>query len=218
MFRWISLIGFAGVFAAVVLHHLVFPCGYRPRFAVRSLVRKKVHLLTLLFVPQAMGWAGRIRKLAFLLGLLCFGVLLATGFGPLLFGSRLQGWLLMVHATFAPVFIGCIAVVIFLGAARYRFRKEDARFFPCSCRQADRAAGCRLTDSGLGAKAGFWFLAVMVLPVTLTMVLSMLPWLGTDGQAFCLQAHRWCALVFSLAAIVQVYMLVRMDVLRDTRD
>jgi hypothetical protein len=218
MFRWFSLIGFAGVFAAIVLHHLIFPCGYRARFAMGTLIRKKVHLFTLLFLPQSMGWPSRIRKLAFLLGLLCFIVLLATGFGPLLFGSRLQGWLLMIHATFAPVFIACAAVVALVGAGKYRFAKEDTGDISCFGLKKSENRGCWLTDTGMGTKAGFWFLLAMSLPLTLSMVLSMLPWLGTDGQAFCFEAHRWCALVFSLAAIAQLYMLIRMEVLRDMKD
>lgn len=215
MFRWICLIGFAAVCAALVLHHLIFPCGYKPRFSVRSLICKLVHLLTLLFLPQAMGWAGRICKLAFLLGLLCFAVLAVTGFGPLLCGGRLQGWLLMIHMTAAPVFAVCAAVIVLLAAGRYAFKKTDAAAFLACARSG--SGRCWLTDSGVWVKIGFWFLAAAALPLVLAPVLSMLPWVGTNGQAFLAAAHRWCALVFSLAAAAQLYMLIRMEVLRDMK-
>ncbi|HOL30509.1 MAG TPA: hypothetical protein PK052_00875 [Anaerohalosphaeraceae bacterium] len=215
MFRWICLFGFAAAAAALALHHLVFPCGYNPRFAVRSVVRKLVHLLTLLFLPQTMGWAGRICKLAFLLGLLCFAVLALTGFGPLLCGGRLEGWLLMIHMTAAPVFAVCAAVVVLLAAGRYAFNRADA---PAILACAGAGSGrCWLTDSGIGVKIGFWFLAAAGLPLILAPVLSMLPWVGTDGQTFLAKVHQWCALVFSLAAITQLYMLIRMEVLRDMK-
>jgi len=215
MFRWISMIGFAAVFAGMILHHLIFPCGYKPRFTVDSLIRKKVHLLTLLFPEQKRRLPGKIRKLIFLLGLLSFCVLLLTGFGPVLFGHRLEGYWLMIHATFAPVFIGCATMVVLLGAAEYTFNRKDAdaiqhRF----CRRKD---GCWLADSGIGAKAGFWLLAALSLPVTLTMVLSMLPLFGTEGQEWLFHLHRWCALFFVLTAIVELYMLIRMDVLKDMK-
>lgn len=192
MFQWISIIGFAVVITGIVLHSLLLPCGYSPRFSLGALIRKKVHLLTLLFPEQKLNWPTKIRKLVFLLGLFSFCVLLATGFGPLLFGARLHGYGLMIHATFAPAFIGCAAIVAILGAGQYRFNKQDT-----------------------AVKAGFWSLLVLSLPVTLTMVLSMFPLFGTHGQEVLFGAHRWCALIFVLIAIVELYMLIRMEVLKD---
>ena len=215
-FRWISIIAFAGLLACLFLHHLIFSCGYKSCFSLGSLIRKKVHLLTLLFLPQKLGPAGRLCKLAFLLGLLSFCVLALTGFGPLLFGGCLQGYLLMIHATFSPVFIACGAVVAVFAAGRYAFNKTDLKAAPWyrRCASDDR---CWLTDTGVGAKAGFWFLLVMTLPLTLTMVLSMLPLFGPDGQEFLFHAHRWCALVFALAAVTELYILIRMGVIEDTK-
>lgn len=206
------------VFAGVFLHHLIFPCGYRPRFTVGSLIRKKVHLLTLLFPEQKLSLPGKIRKLIFLLGLLSFCVLLLTGFGPLLFGHKLEGYWLMIHATFAPVFIGCAAIVVLLGAGQYAFNKKDADAIPGRCFCSDTGGRCWLTDSGVGAKAGFWLLAALSLPVTLTMALSMLPLFDTAGQELMFHLHRWCALFFVLTAIVELYMLIRMEVIKDTKN
>ena len=219
MFRLISIVSFAAVFGGIFLHHLLFPCGYEKRFAPGTLIRKEVHLLTLLFLEQSLGWAGRFRKLAFLLGLLSFCVLALTGFLPLILGGKLHGYLLMIHATFAPVFIACAAFIAIIGAGRYAFNKADAEAIPqkplaCKC-GSDQ--GCWLTDTGVGAKAGFWVLLFLTLPVTLTMVLSMLPVFGPEGQEFLFHAHRWCTLAFALIAVVELYMLVRIGVLKDTK-
>ncbi len=214
MFRWISIIGFAVVFAGILLHHLVFPCGYKPRFSLGSLIRKKVHLFTLIFPEQKRGLPGKIRKLVFLLGLLSFTVLLLTGFGPLVFGSKLHGYLLMIHATFAMVFIGCAAIIVFLGAGEYAFNKKDAEAIPPGCKCSGDGS-CWLTDTGVGAKVGFWLLVVLTLPVILTMVLSMLPLFGTEGQEFLFHAHRWSALGFGLLAMVELYMLIRMEIRKE---
>lgn len=216
MFRWISIIGFAVIVAGILLHHLVFPCGYKPRFSIGALIRKKVHLFTLLFPEQKLGLPGKIRKLIFLLGLLSFTILLLTGFAPLVFGSKLQGYLLMIHATFAMVFIGCAAIVVFLGAGEYSFNKKDADAIPPGCKCSGDGS-CWLTDTGIGAKVGFWLLALLTLPVTLTMVLSMLPLFGTHGQEFLFHLHRWCGLFFAWIAIVELYILIRMGVLKDTK-
>lgn len=218
MFRWISIIGFAAVFGGIFLHHLMFPCGYKPRFSIGSLIRKGVHLLCLLFPAQHYGVPRKFKNLVFLVGLACFAILALTGFGPLVFGLRLEGYLLMLHATFALVFIACAAIVVFLGAGHYAFNKKDAEAVPtdlkCPCR---RGEGCWVTDTGVGAKAGFWLLAILTLPLTLTMVLSMLPLLDTHGQELMFHLHRWCALAFAWIAIVELYMLVRIGVLKDTK-
>jgi len=208
----ISMSAYAVVLLGILLHHLIFPCGYEKRFSLYSLIRKKVHLFTLIFPEQKLSWPQKICKCIFMIGLLSFAVLAITGFGPLFFGQRLEGYLLMIHATFAPVFIGCAAIVAVLGAGKYAFSGKDAEVLSCRCMESN-AKRCWLTDSGVGAKAGFWVLLVLSLPVTLTMVLSMLPLFGTDGQAFLFEAHRWCALAFALIAIVELYILIRMQIL-----
>lgn len=214
MFRWISLIAFAVVIAGIGLHHLLFPCGYKKRFSIGSLFRKLVHLFTLLFLPQHYTWPQRILKLALLLGLLSFVVLFVTGFGPPLTGYRLAGWLLMIHATFAPVLVACAAVIALLGAARFSFLQKDWQTAYSLWRK--RQAGCCwLTDSGLAVKAGFWLLLAMTLPVVMTMVLSMLPWFGDYWQDWMFHAHRYSVLVFALAVLVELYLLVRWEVRKE---
>ncbi|MHC4386482.1 MAG: hypothetical protein ACYSUG_05765 [Planctomycetota bacterium] len=218
MFRIISIISFLVVLGGIGLHHLIFSSGYKNRFSLVSLLRKMVYLFTLLFLPQKLGPVGRLRNIAFLVALLSFCVLLLTGFGPLLLGCRLHGYLLMIHATFAPVFIACAAFIAITGAGQYAFNKGDAEQFPSPCwKLPKRADGCWLADTGIGAKAGFWMLIVMSLPVTLTMVLSMLPIFGPEGQGFLFNTHRWCALVFGLTAIVELYILIRIEVFKDTK-
>ncbi len=217
MFRWISIISFAAVFAGIFLHHLMFPCGYAPRFSFGALIRKGVHLLCLLFPAQHYGLPRKFKNLVFLVGLLCFAILALTGFLPLAFGHRLEGYWLMLHATFALVFIACAAIVVFLGAGHYAFNKKDADAIPPGLKCQCPKDGCWLTDTGVGAKVGFWLLAILALPLTLTMVLSMLPLLDTHGQELMFHLHRWCGLAFAWIAIVELYMLVRIGVLKDTK-
>ena len=214
MFRMISIIAFVAVLFGIILHHMIFPYGDKKSFFSFSSIRKKGPLYTLLFPEQKLGMAEKICKCVFMLGLLSFAVLAITGFGPLFFGHRLEGYLLMVHVTFAPVFIGCVAVIAILSAGKYAFSRNDVQMLSSRCLETN-VKGCWLTDSGIGAKAGFWALLVVSLPVTLTMVLSMMPLFGTKGQAFLFEAHRWCALVFSLVAMIEVYMLIRMEVRTD---
>ena len=212
MFRMVSMIGFAVVIGGILLHHLIFACGVGKRFMPGALVRKKVHLLTLLFLEQKLNWGGRFRKLAFLLGLLSFVVLLLTGFLPVLLGGRLHGYWLMLHATFAPVFIACAAVIALTGAQEYCLCKKDGRIFLTLWKNRKAERACCLTDNSATPKIGFWLLVTLSLPVTLTMVLSMFPLFGTYGQEVLFQLHRWCTLAFALAAFVELYVVVRKSI------
>lgn len=209
MFRIVSLIGFGAVFGGIVLHHLIFRCGVGQRFTLGALIRKKVHLLTLLFLEQKLNMGGRLRKLAFLLGLLSFVVLLLTGFLPMLLGGRLHGYWLMLHATFAPVFIACVAAVTVAGAQEYCLLKQDGDHFLNLWKNRKTVKACWLTDCSAATKTGFWLLAALSLPVTLTMVLGMFPLFGTHGQEVLFQLHRWCALAFALVAFIELYLWVR---------
>lgn len=215
MFRVVSLITFLAVVGGIVLHHLLFPCGSEKRFSAGTLIRKKVHLFTLLFLEQTLNWGGRLRKLAFLLGLLSFVVLLLTGFLPLLLGGRLEGYWLMLHATFAPVFIACAAVIVITGAQQYRFVKQDAGHLAGLWKNRKGRQGCWLTDCSAAGKVGFWLLAALSLPVTLTMVLSMTPLFGTHGQEWLFEWHRWSALVFALVVLITLYVLIRGEIRKD---
>jgi hypothetical protein len=217
MFRIVSLIVFAAVLGCLVLHYLVFPCGRGRRFTPSALIRKCVHLFTLLFLEQSLNWGGRLRKLAFLLGLLSFIILLLTGFLPLLLGGRLEGYWLMLHMTFAPIFIACAAVVVMTGAERYRLLKKDVEHWAQLRSQQHVQNACWLTDCTATPKVGFWLLAAISLPLTLTMAVSMTTLFGTEGQQWLFDAHRWCALAFAAAALCELYVLCRQMIRRDCR-
>jgi hypothetical protein len=216
MFRIIALVGFLVVLGGIGLHHLLFPCGYTPRFSPGALISKAVHFLTLVFLEQQRNWAGRIRKLAVLLGLLSFVVLLLTGFVPPLSGGRLEGYWLMLHATLAPVFIVAVTVAVLFGAQQYCFQKRDVDQLAELWKNRKQRRCCCLTDSPASAKVGFWLLAALTLPVALTMVLSMTPLFGTDGQHLLFELHRYSALGFALVAILTLYVVVRSEIRKDT--
>jgi|FrelakmetLWP11LW_1041352.scaffolds.fasta_scaffold33428_1 hypothetical protein len=215
MFQTVSLLAFAAILGGILLHSLVFPCGYKPRFTFGAVLRKGVHLLTLLFLEQSRGWPARFRKLALMLGLLCFLVLGLTGFLPLLLGGRLGGYWLMLHATVAPVFIACIAFVVVSGAQQYQFCKQDSNQFIDLWKTRKTQGACCLTDFSGASKVGFWLLAALSLPVALSMAISMTPLFGTRGQEFLFDVHRWSALAFALVALWTIYLVIRSEIRKD---
>lgn len=200
-FRWISVFAFLIVLGGIGLHALLFPFSASGRWRFMDILRTKIHAFTLLFLDQNLNWIGRLKKLVLLLALLSFFVLLVTGFGPLLFGCRLSGWLLMIHATFAPVLIGCTALLALGWAQGMVFREQTGNSVHEEC-------GCLAG----GRKICFWSLIFLSLPLTLSMILSMFKFFGTEGQAFLFVLHRWCALAFACIAIIFFYLLVRRQI------
>jgi hypothetical protein len=184
MFRTISIIAFIITVAGIVFYSL-FSKQKQPAAASRQ--------LTFLCI---------LKKLAYLLALLCFVILAITGFyQPLVLEKHITGFILMAHATFAPVFAVCFVFLVLCFAHRYSFGKADShlsdnKVLHCNC--------------GLGLKITFWLMAAMALPVFLSAVLSMFSFFGTSGQEFLLNLHRYSALLFALVAIINTYTVIRL--------
>ena len=212
MFETISLLVLVVAFGIIMIHYMVVPCGCKPELTISGLVILNVkNILKLIFTGEKK-WLVRLRMLAFWLGAFSFALLFLTGFAPVVSGDRLHGYMLMLHASFAPVFIVCAMVVVLGGAAQYCFSSKDCELLS---RPADYKGGLGgiLTDTGIAAKACFWVLAIMTLPLTLSMVFSMLPLFGTEIQELLFEAHRWSALIFAAFAIFELYLLLRMQIL-----
>jgi hypothetical protein len=207
LFRNAVIIGFIVAFGAILFHSLLFPGVRQCTLSVRTVFRKFVFLLTLGLLEQKLGPIGRLRKLAYLVAAVCFMVLALTGFGPrILHGVPLSGWLLMIHATFAPVFAVCVAFLAASWAWQCCFSGADwnwvARFFTLKWKGL-------LIDCDFGWKLTFWAMIILFLPLCLSIVSSMFPIFGTHGQEVLFQIHRFSALVLSLVALVNIYLVLR---------
>lgn len=251
MYQTISITTVAVTFVGIVLHCIAFPSGkerkFRPvknladfltlvfieqKLSFEGILRKLVYLFMLLFIEQKLSLVGVLRKLVYLLALLCFVVLAVTGFYPtIILGEHISGYPVMVHATFAPVFAICLAVLAVMWARNCRFTRSDWPWFqriiqrvtliraPSLVRRESllsderRAMNC---NSGLstghlavGQKITFWLIIFLALPLILSIVLSMFPLFGTRGQELLLSMHRYTALVFALVGIVHIYLAIR---------
>ena len=217
MFRMVSIIAFLVVFGGVCVHCTASAMAKGYRWRPIDVLRTLVHLFTLFFWEQKLSLVGVLRKLIYLLALLCFVVLLITGFYPVVaLGDSISGYFLMVHATFAPVFAACLAVLAVFWADSCRF---DKNYWPWLQRVLGREAVDKADvkkyeprpSDGLGEllrKICFWLIVLLALPVILSVVLSMFPLFGTAGQHFLLNTHRYSALLFALAAIVHIYLII----------
>ena len=220
MYQIISIIALLITFAGIALHCMVFPSGKKRQ---PNPIKKLVHLFTLIFIEQKLSPVGVLRKVVYLLAMLCFVILAVTGFYPtLVLGRHISGYPVMVHATFAPVFAICLAVLAVMWARRCRFAYSDCPWFQCIVQRvtlvksAGEQAHCESSGldqpfgrAGLAQKITFWLIIFLALPLILSIVLSMFPLFGTHWQELLLSMHRYTALVFALVAIVHTYLVIR---------
>lgn len=199
MYQKIAIIAFLITLACIVLHRIVVPSNKR---LPGNSTGNKLSII------------GMLRILVYLAVLFCFVVLAMTGFYPtLVLGKHISGYLVMVHATFAPVFAVCLAVLAVMWSRRWRFTSGDWPLFERLVRWATSAkspvADTYDQSSGFGKKISFWLIIFLALPLILSIVLSMFPLFGTHWQELLLGMHRYTALVFAMVAILHTYFIIR---------
>ena len=144
MFRTVSIITFLVALGGIAGHGILFPCGPGSRWGIGDIIKKKVHIFTMLFLEQELSLLGRLKKLAYLLALLCFVILFLTGFAPrVIYDTELTGFLLMIHVTFAGVFIACVAFLTVTWAHQFRFGTSDFDCLKDVLSLRVREAACR---------------------------------------------------------------------------
>ena len=199
MFQKISIIALVTTLAVIVLHRIAVPSNKRHP---NNSTNDRLSII------------GMLRILVYLAALFCFVVLALTGFYPtIILGKHITGYLVMVHATFAPVFAVCLAVLAVMWARCCRFTCGDwpgferlVRRLTLSNSSGDDTA-CK--DSGIGQKIAFWLVIFLALPLILSIVLSMFPLFGTHWQEILLSMHRYIALVFAMVVILHTYFIIR---------
>jgi cytochrome b subunit of formate dehydrogenase len=150
-----------------------------------------------------------IKKLTYLLTILCVLILAVTGFIPvILLGQHLSGVLLILHVSVAPVFAICMALIALFWAHQNQFLPKDWLWFKRLFNQSGNKKLALSEKSISGEKVGYWLLLLISLPLILSILLSMFKFFGTDGQAFLLKLHGYCALFFVLIAIVHTYLII----------
>ena len=220
MFRTVSIISFTIVFICIVIHWIIFRpkanelFGADRRLRIFDPLRFLVFLLTLLFIPQKLTLIGVLRKLVYLLALLCFVVLFITGFfSKLVLGQTISGYWLMLHATFAPVFAICVAILAVMWAYNCRFNKK---YWPWLQKILQRET----TNQDIPhkyeffQKICFWIIVGLAVPLILSIILSMFPFFGTHWQELLANTHRYIAVVFAVAVVVHAYLMVIIQVER----
>lgn len=213
MYQVISILALLITFGGLTLHRIFSVTGKKREL---NPLKKLVHIFTLIFIEQKLSPVGILRKVVYLLALLCFFVLGLTGFYPtLILGEHISGYMLMIHATFAPILAICLAVLAVMWASRCRFAYSDwpwlRRFVHRATlvKETSKIEEVRCENPSIGKKITFWLIIFLALPLILSIVLSMFPIFGTHWQELFLELHRYTALVFAIAGIVHIYLTIR---------
>ena len=195
MLRIISIISFAVTFAGIAFHHIIFP-STSARAIIMEHPYRPVNIL---------------RKWVYRLMLFCLAVLVITGFTPsLILGRSLWGYFLMTHVIVGPVFVVCLVILTLMWAGHNRFEEDDCRPLLRFIGADTAGKESPLKSSGLWYKIWFWLIVILALAVTLSIILSMLKFLGTtDVQELLLDVHRYCSLLLTLVIIVHTYLVLR---------
>ena len=132
---------------------------------------------------------GACGRLAY--GVMCLAglVLAVTGVGTFLAGKApMNHWVLMAHASAAPLFALSLAAVALTWPGNSRF--GDTASQPCC----------------LG-RVWFWLILLAGLVVLLSGVVPMTPLFGTNGQHTLYLTHRYSAIVLTGAMILHLLTL-----------
>lgn len=221
MFRTISIIGLAVTFVGITAHYTAFTYGKGQQWRPIDILKKLVHLFTLLFIEQKLNLVKVMKKLVYLVALVHFVILAVTGFYPrLVLGKQISGYWLMLHVTFASVFAVCLAVLAVMWAHTFRFNSSDLTLLQRMLQRVhqlvlQRVAGLKTDAEPLrgslrfGQKTLFWLIILLALLLIPSIVLVMFPLFGNSWQKLFLEAHRYTALVFVSVAVIHTYLVVR---------
>jgi hypothetical protein len=147
-----------------------------------------------------------LRRLAYVCSAGLFAILAVTGFLPVvLLGDRLSGLLLIIHVTAAPLFAVSLAALALLWAHRLRFQEDDWHIL---LNPAKRARATRDRWPSLAVKAAFWLVLLCSLPLMGSIILSLFPLFGTEGEEALARLHGYSALLMLPASIAVIHLTI----------
>jgi ABC-type multidrug transport system fused ATPase/permease subunit len=144
---------------------------------------------------KSKNWESKLlfyKRYFYLSTLFLFLLMAISAFIPVLIGSNLSDIFLLTHVTVAPLFSVLLAISIVLFAHSNKFSKNDFEI-----RDGQES---KLNLKGY-LKVIFWLFALFSVSAMLSIVLSMFPILGTEGQVLLLDVHKYSTLLLLLLVI-----------------
>ncbi len=148
-------------------------------------------------IPSKINW---LKNFFYLTTIFFFILMMLSAFINVIFiGDDLTGLLLLIHVTVAPLFSIFLAVTIILFAHSNNFNKNDFSHY------TENSNNIRNKPNRNGyLKITFWLIVFFSLPIMISIILSMFPIFGTEGEEYLLNIHRYSTLIILLLFIFHV--------------
>ncbi len=189
------------------------PAAMYPKVIVAALIATAVLLLIHLLISLAKGhrparprWR-LITKLIYIGAVTSVVILGATSFISVLRHGAMHGWFLFAHLFGAGAFVVFLMLIAVMWAVPSKLCGDT-----CPAMKHDPATAVTVDDDGPQAprfhcitKLAFWLILLSGVVTAGTMLLSMLPLLGTQEMNQMITVHRYAGLVLVVATIVHLY-------------
>ena len=161
-------------------------------------------------VAPGSGWwprtVGGMRQSVYLLAIVLVCVLGLTGFLQVVFtGGHPSGVLLLIHMIAAPLFALTLAAASLLWSHDQRVREEDLPLLAQVVRTGTLYGAWTLAAVG---RALYWIILVLALPLLLSIILSLFPLFGTEGENWLIGLHGYSAIGLVAAALLHGYIRI----------
>ena len=153
----------------------------------------------------------RFRYFFISISLISFFILGLTGLIPVIvFGESMGGLFLIIHVTIAPFFVLALMFsAIFMGHFQ-QFDNSDYNYL--------RKLGYKKETKNpnkylhiVWLKIYFWLFLVFSVPAILSIIFSMFPYFGTEGQITMLTIHRYSTLVLLIISLYSIDLKLRIS-------
>jgi hypothetical protein len=127
-----------------------------------------------------------------------------TGIIPVvILGEQMSGLFLIVHVTLAPFFVVALMLSAIFWAHFQQFDHTDYIYLR-DIRNKKEIKNPAKMKQNFWSKIYFWLFLIFSVPAVLSIILSMFPYFGTEGQVTMLNIHRYSTLVLLIIALFYV--------------
>jgi len=154
----------------------------------------------------------RLRYFFITASVMLFLLLALTGLIPVVILAKpMSGLLLIIHVTVAPFFVVALMLTAIFWAHSQQFGQSDFIYLK------ERGHHKKNQNSSqhvkfFWQKLSFWLFLIFSVPAILSIILSMFPYFGTDGQITMLNIHRYSVLILMVIIVTYLDVVIRSDI------
>ncbi|MCF8262507.1 MAG: hypothetical protein K9J12_17155 [Melioribacteraceae bacterium] len=153
----------------------------------------------------------RLKSKLLSISIILFLLMFLSSFLPTsISGEFLQGLFLIIHVMIAPIFAISLSLLILLFASEFKLGEPDYIQL--------REVKTNFVESRKAIiKIVFWLLSITSIPLLISILLILYPIFGTDLQEFYVLIHRISASIFTILAIILLYLIMLEKSLTNTK-